>query len=126
AVGTGVGMSALLSRNLGEKNPRDASSAARNGLFLAICNFIVFAILGTALAGFFFRIQTQDSQIQSYGIEYMSIISLCSFGVFLQIALERLLQSTGLSFYSMITQGVGAIINIVLDPILIFGLFGMP
>lgn len=126
AVGTGVGINALLSKNLGQKNFKDANLAAKNGIFLSICSFIVFAVLGTSLATYFFDLQTQDPQIREYGIQYMTIISLCSFGVFMQITMERLLQATGRSVYSMFTQGVGAIINIILDPILIFGLFGFP
>lgn len=126
AVGTGVGVNALLSRSLGEKNYETANHAARNGIFLAVCSFFVFAVIGASLAKFFFDIQTPDAEIQRYGIQYMTIVSVCSFAPFMQIMLERLLQSTGRSFYSMITQGLGAIINIILDPILIFGLFGFP
>lgn len=126
ASGTGVGINALLSRNLGERNFEGANNAARNGVFLAIVSCIVFALLGLVGSRLFFSLQTQDPVILEYGVQYMSIITLFSVGIFLQITFERLLQSTGRTFYNMITQGTGAIINIILDPIMIFGLFGFP
>ncbi len=126
SAGTGVGINALLSRNLGEKKFEEANQAARNGIFLAVLSFIAMALLGLFGAHTFFRLQTQDEQIVTYGTQYLTIISLLSIGVFMQITLERLLQSTGKTIYSMITQGLGAIINIIMDPILIFGLFGFP
>ena len=126
ASGTGVGINALLSRNLGEKNFEDANRAARNGIFLSILSCLVFAIFGIVGAHFFFAVQTNDSAIVHYGAQYLTIICTLSVGIFMQITFERLLQSTGNTFYNMITQGIGAIINIILDPILIFGLFGMP
>lgn len=126
ASGTGVGINALLSRNLGEKNFEGANRAAQNGLFLGIISCIVFAVLGVAGSRLFFTIQTDNPEIIQYGTEYLSIITLFSCGIFLQITFERLLQSTGKTLYNMITQGTGAIINIILDPILIFGLFGFP
>lgn len=126
ASGTGVGINALLSRNLGERNFEDANNAARNGVFLAIVSCIVFALLGLAGSRLFFSLQTDNPVILEYGVQYMSIITLFSVGIFLQITFERLLQSTGRTFYNMITQGTGAIINIILDPIMIFGLFGFP
>lgn len=126
SVGTGVGMNALLSRNLGEKRFDEANLAAKNGLFLAFMSFIAFALIGLTASGPFFRIQTDNPLIATYGTEYMWIITVCSVGIFMQVTSERLLQATGLSFYSMITQSLGAIINIILDPVLIFGLFGFP
>lgn len=126
AAGTGVGINALLSRNLGEKKFDDANQAARNGIFLAFVSFAFMAVLGLTVSHTFFRLQTQDEQIVSYGTQYLTIISILSIGVFMQITLERLLQSTGKTIYTMVTQGIGAIINIIMDPILIFGLFGMP
>lgn len=126
AVGTGVGINALLSRNLGERDYEGANLAGRNGIFLSICHYIVFAILGVSLATLFFDLQTSQSLIRHYGIQYMALISVFSFGVFLEITMERLLQATGRSFFSMLTQGIGAIINLIMDPILIFGLFGFP
>lgn len=126
AAGTGVGINALLSRNLGEKRYEDANLAARNGLFLGFMSSVVFAVIGGASAGFFFRVQTDNSLIVTYGTQYMQIVTMLSIGIFMQIKTERLLQATGKTFYTMITQGLGAIINIILDPILIFGLFGFP
>ena len=124
--GTGVGINALLSRSLGERDFEGANRAAKNGLFLSIVSFCVFMILGIVGSGFFYRIQIDDPVIIKYGTQYLSIIMICSAGIFLQITLERLLQSTGKTIYNMITQGLGAIINIILDPIMIFGLFGFP
>ena len=126
ASGTGVGINALLSRNLGEKDFTGANNAARNGLFLGIVSCIIFAILGGIGSHFFFAIQTDNPNIVNYGTQYMTIITICSAGIFLQITFERLMQSTGKTIYNMITQGTGAIINIILDPIMIFGLFGFP
>lgn len=126
ASGTGVGINALLSRNLGEKDFEGANQAAKNGLFLAIVSCTVFAIFGALGSRTFFTLQTDNPVIVAYGTQYMSIITIFCAGIFLQITLERLLQSTGLTFYNMITQGLGAIINIILDPIMIFGLFGFP
>ena len=126
ASGTGVGINALLSRSLGEKKPEEANKIASNGIFLAICSSIVFAILGIVGSRFFFEFQTDDVQIIEYGVQYMSIITVASITIFLQITFERLLQSTGKTIFNMITQGTGAIINIILDPIFIFGWFGFP
>lgn len=126
ASGTGVGINALLSRNLGEKNFEGADNAAKNGLFLGIISCIIFAVLGLLGSHFFFAMQTGNQTIVKYGTEYLTIITLCSAGIFLQITFERLMQSTGKTIYNMITQGTGAIINIILDPIMIFGLFGFP
>ena len=126
AAGTGVGVNALLSRSLGERKFDVANRIAQNGIFLAILSSLVFALLGAVGSRFFFEVQTDDAQIIEYGVEYMSVITIASMGIFLQIAFERLLQSTGKTIFNMITQGTGAIINIILDPILIFGLCGFP
>ncbi len=126
ASGTGVGINALLSRNLGERNYEGANTAARNGLFLGIISCLVFAVIGGLGSHLFFAMQTDNPIIVDYGTRYLTIITVCSAGIFLQITFERLMQSTGKTLYNMITQGTGAIINIVLDPILIFGLFGFP
>ena len=126
AGGTGVGINALLSRSLGEHDFEGANRAAKNGLFLAIISSIVFAVLGVFGSRVFFAIQTKNPAIVEYGTQYLTIITLCCIAIFLQITFERLLQSTGKTFYNMITQGLGAIINIILDPIMIFGLFGFP
>lgn len=126
AGGTGVGMNALLSKCLGEKNFEKANKVAMNGMFLALASYIVFAVIGLAFSSAFFRLQTNDAEIIAYGESYMYICLLMSFGLFFQFAAERTLQSTGRTFYTMITQATGAIINIVLDPVFIFGLFGAP
>lgn len=126
AVGTGVGVNALLSRSLGEKNFEESNRAANNGILLALLSYLVFLIFGLFFTEIYFKSQTNDAEIIKYGIEYLSICTMASVGVFGQIIMERLLTSTGKTFLTMITQGTGAIINIVLDPILIFGLLGMP
>lgn len=124
--GTGVGVNALLSKSLGEKNFQRANQTANNAIFLAFCSYAVFAILGFFFARTFFLLQTDIPDIVDYGTSYLTICCICSFGSFWQIIFERLLQATGQTIYTMITQGLGAIINIIMDPILIFGLFGFP
>lgn len=124
--GTGVGVNALLSRSLGEKNGDEVNRAANNGVFLAFLGFIFFLIFGLFFTGSFFSMQGYSGSIAEYGETYLSICSIFSFGMFGQMMFERLLQSTGKTIYTMFTQGMGAVINIILDPILIFGLFGFP
>lgn len=126
ASGTGVGMNALLSRSLGEKNQEGANAAAKHGIFLALCSYLVFLLFGLIACGVFFHTQTDSTVITQYGKTYLSICCICSIGMFMQMTFERILQATGRTFYSMITQTVGAVINIIMDPILIFGMFGMP
>lgn len=126
STGTGVGVNAVLSKALGEKNNEKASKAAVNGLFLAVVTYLIALAIGIFFIGTFYRSQTDDAEIVTYGIQYLSIVCIFSIGMLMQMMLEKLLQSTGKTIYSMITQSVGAIINIVMDPILIFGLFGMP
>lgn len=126
AVGTGVGVNAILSRSLGEKNYKEVNGVAVNSLLLYLISFLLFAVFGVIGSRFFMNMQTEISTINEYGTTYLSIVSIFSFGIFGQVLFERLLQSTGKTIYSMITQGVGAIVNIILDPILIFGLFGLP
>lgn len=126
AVGTGVGINALLSKSLGEKRQDRANAAAMNGLFLAAVSYIVFMLIGLTCSRLFFAIQTDKQAIVDYGADYMFIVCTLSVGMFFQITFERILQATGRTLYTMFTQALGAIINIVLDPILIFGLFGLP
>ena len=126
SVGTGVGVNALLSRSLGEKNQETANLAAVNGIFVFFLSYLLFAVFGLFFARMYFTVQTSNPEIIEQGTIYLSICSIFSFGIFLEIALERIMQSTGRTIYNMITQGLGAIINIILDPILIFGLFGFP
>ncbi len=124
--GTGVGVNALLSRALGEKDHKKANVMAMHGVLLAVVNSIIFLIVGLFLVKPFYLSQTNNETIINYGIEYLTIVCTFSFGLFSQFLFERLLQSTGKTIYTMITQATGAIINIILDPILIFGMFGLP
>lgn len=125
-VGTGVGVNAVLSKSLGQKDFESANKAASNGIILSFLSYVIFALIGVFLTGVFFKSQTSNVEIINHGSQYIYICTILSVGLFGQIILERLLQSTGKTFYTMITQGIGAIINIILDPILIFGLFGAP
>ena len=124
--GTGVGVNALLSRSLGEKNHEKANAVARNGVFLAIASYVLFLVIGLVVVEPFFYAQTDDPEIIELGIQYLKIVCCFSFGIFMQFVYERILQATGRTMHTMITQLVGALTNIVLDPILIFGLFGLP
>lgn len=126
ACGTGVGVNALLSRYLGQKKFSKANKIALNGIFLALINWIVFAILGLLFSRQFLSLFSSDKQIVDMGVEYLQICTVFSFGVFVQITYERIMQSTGNTIYNMIIQAVGAIINIILDPIFIFGFMGIP
>ena len=126
ATGTGVGINALLSRSLGEKKQETADQAANMGVFLAIMSYLVFLIIGLAVPEIFMRAQTPYEDIIAYGVEYTRIVTIFSFGIFGEIVLERLMQATGKTFLSMVVQLVGAAINIIFDPILIFGLLGFP
>ena len=126
AGGTCVGINAVLSKALGEKQQQKANETAVNGIVLMGISYILFLLVGLFGTRAFYLSQTKDAQIVQYGVEYLSIVCSCSIGLFAQFTFERLLQSTGRTFYIMITQGTGAIINIILDPVFIFGLFGMP
>ena len=124
--GTGVGMNALLSRALGEKRQEVADRTANTGIFLYLCSFVLFGLVGLFLSKPFFAMQTSNPNIIDYGTSYTMICVGCSIGIFSQFCFERLLQATGRTGLSMVTQITGAVTNIILDPILIFGLFGMP
>ena len=124
--GTAVGMNALLSRALGAKQFDKANKIANTGIFLFICSYIVFALIGFFFSKPFFLVQTDVEEIVNYGTDYASICMCCSFGIFAQFCFEKMLQATGRTFCTMITHLIGTIVNIVLDPILIFGLFGFP
>lgn len=126
AVGFGVGINALLSRALGQKNAERVNQVAVNGLLLAGLSYLLVLVAGLIGIRAYMRTQTDIETIVNYGITYLNICILCSFGVFVEITFERFLQATGRTVYSMITQLTGAITNIVLDPILIFGLLGFP
>ena len=125
-VGTGVGVNALLSKSLGEKNFEQADRAAENGIFLALVSTAVFMVLGGLFSGYYFRGQNVSAAVAEAGEAYLSIVTVFSIGVFGQTMLEKLLSSTGRTMLSMICQMVGAVTNIILDPIMIFGLLGCP
>ena len=126
AGGTCVGINAVLSKALGEKAQERADNTASNGIVLMAVSYLAFLLIGLLATRAFYLSQTSDPEIVEFGVQYLSIVCCCALGLFAQFVFERLLQSTGRTFYIMITQGTGAIINIILDPILIFGLFGMP
>lgn len=126
AVGFGVGINALLSRALGQKNAERVNQVAVNGLLLAGLSYLLVLVAGLIGIRAYIRTQTDIESIVNYGITYLNICILCSFGVFIEITFERFLQATGRTVYSMITQLAGALTNIILDPILIFGLLGFP
>lgn len=125
-VGTCVGINAVLSKALGEKNQETVNKTAGNGIIIMAISYLVFLLIGIFATKKFYLSQTEDAQIVQYGCEYLSVVCCMSFGMFTQFTFERLLQSTGKTFYIMITQGIGAVINIILDPVFIFGLLGMP
>ncbi len=120
STGTGVGINALLSKSLGEKNKERVDLAAANGVFLAVCSYLVFAVVGVFGSRAFFLAQTDVVEIVEEGTAYILCCTVGSLGLFLSITYERLLQSTGKTVYSMITQTAGALTNIVLDPVFIF------
>lgn len=126
--GTGVGVNALLAKQLGEKNHKGVSKTAMNGIFLTILSYLIFLIIGCVAIKPFYasQVKNADMEIMTLGIEYLSIVCVCSFGLYAQLIGEKLLQATGKTIYTMISQGIGAIINIILDPILIFGMFDLP
>lgn len=126
AAGTAVGINSFLSKTLGEKEFKKASTIAVNGIFLELLSYLVFVMIGLFVSRPFYASQSEIAQVREYGITYLTICCVVSVGIFMQTTFERLLQSTGKTFYAMITQGVGAITNLILDPILIFGLFGLP
>ena len=125
-VGTGVGVNALVSRYLGAKKFEKANAIATTSVYLTWATYIVFALLITLICRPFFRIQTSNPEIVNAGITYMQIVGILSIGMFFQVMMEKLLQSTGKTNLSMITQIVGACINMIMDPILIFGYFFFP
>jgi len=126
ASGTAVGVNAILSRSLGAKDAEVASDAARHGILLVFLSYIVFALVGWFGSEAFFKLQTEIPEIIESGTVYLKLCCVLSFGVFGQIIFERLLVSTGKTMFSMTSQLIGAITNIILDPILIFGYFGAP
>lgn len=126
--GTGVGVNALLSKLLGEKSYERANKTAVNGVFLAFLSFLLFVVIGLVTVKPFYLSQVKDinSDIYIQGVSYLTLVCVCSFGIYAQFIFEKLLQATGKTVYSMISQMTGALTNIILDPILIFGMFGLP
>ncbi|MBQ8816640.1 MAG: MATE family efflux transporter [Lachnospiraceae bacterium] len=124
--GTGVGVNAVLSKALGEKDFEKANRAADNGIFLSVVCAVIFVFIGLFFVDPFYMSQTTDAEILQAGHDYLSVVCCFGIGMYTQIICERLLQATGRTVLSMLSQGLGAVINIVLDPILIFGLLGFP
>ena len=126
SVGLGVGLNAVVSRALGAKDTKGVNRAATNGIMLMFICGLIFMLGGATLVRPYFEMQTDIEEIVTSGIDYTSIVMMGSMGVFMQILFERLLQSTDRTMLTMFSQGVGAIINIIFDPIFIFGYFGFP
>lgn len=136
AGGTGVGVNALLSYNLGRKDSENASKVAKHGIFLALLCAALFLVLGLCFSEFFYAVQFSDvareanpeqvAEVIKFGKEYLGIVTVFGLGIYMQMMMERLLQATGRTLYTMFTQGTGAVLNIILDYILVFGKFGLP
>ena len=125
-IGTAIGVNSLLARNLGAKQFSQVNKIANNGLLLAFLSFIAFFMMGLLLSDKLITIQTDNQEIISHGPVYLRICLMGSLGIFTHLMFERLLQATGKTMYTMIAQISGALMNIILDPIMIFGWFGMP
>ena len=126
AVGTAVGVTSLISRRLGQGFQDEANSAAVHGILLGICTWVLFAVYGAFFSAPFFRLFETDPEIIQMGSAYISICYVFSFGVFVEVTLEKILQATGNMLWPMVFQLIGAVTNIILDPIMIFGLLGFP
>ena len=127
SVGTGVGFNSLLARSLGQGDREKVNRSAVNGLFLTVVSSVVFMVLGLSCARLFYTVQAAEiPAIVDYGVDYMRICCGGCLGLFVAVAMERLLQATGRTVYTMISQATGAVINIILDPVLIFGLGPFP
>lgn len=126
ATGAGVGVNALLSRRLGQKKQAEADAVAVNGVFLSVCFWLVFAVFGLLFGRAFIAAFTDVPAVVDMGTSYVTVVTVASCGVFLLFVAERLMQATGNTVYHMITQLIGAVLNCVLDPLLIFGLTGFP
>ena len=125
-IGTAVGMGALLSRYLGAGLTEKVDKVAHNGILLGFVNYAIFFSVGMFLSETLIKAQIDDPVVIEYGKTYLSIVCMLSIGFMMQITVERLLQATGKTIYILFTKGIGAVINIILDPILIFGWFGAP
>jgi putative MATE family efflux protein len=125
-VGTAVGLNSLISRRLGEKHQEEADSAATHGIILGIFNWILFFLIGLFFSRPFIQCFSSDAALVKMGTQYMSIVCMASLGVFIEINIEKILQATGNMIYPMVFQLIGAVSNIILDPLFIFGLIGFP
>ena len=125
-VGVAVGVNALLSRSLGERDFKTANRAAGNGIFLSVLSYLAFLVVGLVVPRYFFAGQNATAAVVEQGSVYLTICCVFSFGIFMEMIFDRLLQSVGKTSYTMFTQGLGAVINIVLDPLLIFGIGPFP
>ena len=126
STGLGVGINSLISRRLGEKRGDAALDAAKNGIFLELCGVALFCLFGLFLSKVYMHLFTDDANLQKLGEEYLFIVTVFCLGLFMSVVFERMLQATGNTTLSMATQLLGAIVNIILDPIMIFGLLGCP
>ena len=126
STGLGVGINSMISRKLGEKRDQEAKDAARNGIFLELIGYLIFLVFGLFFTKAFFGMMTNDAVLQDLGTQYLSIACVWSFGLFLSVTFERLVQATGNTMLSMVMQLTGAVVNIILDPIMIFGYLGCP
>ena len=126
AVGIGVGVNSLLSKSLGQKNQEAANFAAGNGITLMLIAAVLFLVFGIFGSRPYFEMQSDVAETVEGGIVYTSICCVFSLGIFVEVLGERLLQATGRTFHTMLSQGIGAVVNIILDPIFIHGWFGIP
>ena len=126
AVGTAVGVNSLIARRLGAKNFREADSAATTGLFLAVINWLIFLVVGLTLSGQFIAWFHDDPSVIACGAQYLSIVLCVSFGMMISVMGEKILQATGNMIFPMLTQLLGAVVNIIFDPLLIFGVGFFP
>lgn len=126
AIGSGVGVNSYISRKLGEKNFAEADSAAEHGIVLSVIHFLILFVLGFLFIKPFFRMFTENQEILSMGYSYAYIVTFFSLGIIMQIGIEKTLQATGNTLTPMFLQIIGAGINIILDPIMIYGYFGFP
>jgi len=126
STGMGTGINSLVSRKLGEKHPEEAREAAKNGVLIEMAGWLLFVVIGLGLSRPLLAMFTPDAALQELGATYLTIVCTFSVGLFASICLERLMQATGNTVFSMITQLTGAVVNIALDPILIFGWLGLP
>lgn len=126
AVGVGIGTNSLIARKLGEGKVDEATVTARTGLFLAILNAAIFMVIGLVVSGPFISLFSKNPEVISMGTTYLTIVTAASAGMFIEIIHSKTLQATGNMLIPMISQLIGAIVNIILNPLLIFGMFGLP